>query len=153
VAYSPDGRSLVSGGMDGQIILWNINQGYSSKTLFSKSNSWVYKLAFSPDGKYLAASFTDKSVVIWNMLDQNIACPSLNGQSGSEEFTVLAFSPDGKILAIGNDNQDDGKLSFWNPDTCQQQGKTLDTGQLAKLSGLGQNGKSPVWRTVQMESS
>ena len=141
VAYSPDGRSLVSGGMDGQIILWNINQGYSSKTLFSKSNSWVYKLAFSPDGKYLAASFTDKSVVIWNMLDQNIACPSLNGQSGSEEFTVLAFSPDGKILAIGNDNQDDGKLSFWNPDTCQQQGKTLDTGQLAKLSGLGQNGE------------
>jgi WD40 repeat protein len=138
VAYSPDGGSLVSGGMDGQVILWDASQAYASRTLFSKSNMWVYKLAFSPDGKYLAASFTDESVVIWNMLDQSMACPSINGQSDNQAFTVLALSPDGKNLAVGNDN---GALSFWNPDTCQQQGDTLDVAKLAKLTGTGQTGE------------
>ncbi len=138
VAYSPDGQTLVSGGMDGQIILWEVNQGYTSKPLFSRNDMWVYKLVFSPDGKYLAASFTDRSVVIFNMPDQSVACPSINGHSDNQAFSVLAFSPDGKNLAVGNDS---GSLSFWNPETCRQEGDSLETARLAKLTGTGQTGE------------
>jgi len=141
VAYSPDGRYLVSGGMDGQIILWDLGRDYSNEILYSTGLAWVYNLAFSPDGKYLAASFTDKSVVIWTMADRSIACPSINGQSESQAFTVLAFSPDGKDLAVGNDMTDNGKLTIWDPNTCQQKGAAIDTALLAKISGLGANGE------------
>jgi WD40 repeat protein len=141
VAFSPDGHTLASGGNDGQILLWNVSQDYSSEILFSKSGVWVYKLAFSPDGKYLAASFTDKSVMIWNMLDRSIACPSINGLSGGQEFTALAFSSDSKNLAVGNDMSDNGKLTLWNPATCQPNGASIDTAALAKISGAGASGE------------
>ncbi len=130
VAFSSDGRYLASGAEDGQVLLWNVAQGYSYQALFTK-NAWVYALTFSPDGKYLATSFTDKSVMLWSMIDQNITCPSINGLSEYQEFTVIAFSPDSKVLAVGNDN---GQLTFWNPATCQQNGEAIDTGQLTKNS-------------------
>src|SRR5262249_6123384 len=54
VAFSPDGKTLASGGRDGAIRLFDVATGKERACLREKS--WaVEALAFSPDGKTLAS--------------------------------------------------------------------------------------------------
>ena len=67
VAFSPDGRTLVSGSSDENIILWDvasrqpIGQPLSGFTNYAPNN-----VAFSPDGKTLASG-KENSVILWNI--------------------------------------------------------------------------------------
>ena len=56
VAWSPDGRRLVSAGQDGTAKIWDVTGGHELLT-FGGSNRMAYHaVAFSPDGKRLALS-------------------------------------------------------------------------------------------------
>ena len=50
VAFSPDGKTLASGGGDNAIHLWDVRTGKSKMTLIGHTH-WVFSLAFSSDGK------------------------------------------------------------------------------------------------------
>lgn len=52
VAFSPDGKQVVSGSDDQTVRLWDAATGVALQTLEGHTNS-VYSMAFSPDGRQL----------------------------------------------------------------------------------------------------
>ncbi len=110
VAFSPDGKTLASGGGLQRIDLWDVATGTESRTLKGHFGS-VESVAFSPDGKTLASGSDDGTVKLWNL--ENGSSKTLGDDSGWTSITVytVAFSPDGKLLASGDSAN---TIKFWD---------------------------------------
>lgn len=101
VAWSPDGRWLVTGDQTASVHLYDFNrdyplhiQGYETK---------VKAMAFSPDGKRLATGGSPM-VTVWDCTPKNGPEGSTPGQLQFHQGDVeaIAWSPDGKYLATGD---------------------------------------------------
>ena len=68
LAFSPDGRTLASGGRDGTIWLWEMRTGCRRHILHGHKGS-VLSLAFSRDGRRLASGSEDTTVLVWDLTD------------------------------------------------------------------------------------
>ncbi|KZV86643.1 WD40 repeat-like protein, partial [Exidia glandulosa HHB12029] len=65
VAYSADGKRIVSGFIDHTIRIWDAATGPSIATLHGHTNR-VYSVVFSPDGTQLASASPDGTLRIWD---------------------------------------------------------------------------------------
>jgi WD40 repeat protein len=73
VAFSPDSKTLASGGSGGPknidyegIKLWDVAMGKEKATLKEHTKS-VESVAFSSDGKTLASGSADQTIKLWDM--------------------------------------------------------------------------------------
>ena len=63
VAWSPDGKRIVSGSSDETVQVWNANDGSNVFTYTGHSSS-VDAVAWSPDGNYIASGSYDKTMQV-----------------------------------------------------------------------------------------
>ena len=95
VAFSPDGRSLAAGCVDGDVWVWNLTAGWQTCKLRGHA-ARVYDVAFSPNGRQIASASGDRTVRLWDLMTgQEIA--TLLGHEA--QVQSLSFSPDGQRLA------------------------------------------------------
>lgn len=97
VAFSPDGKTLASGGTNGYLRLWDLATRSNIGTLAGHTDV-VSSVVFSPDGSVLASGGADETVRLWD-LGTHANTVTLTGHDGPVES--VAFSPDGKSLATG----------------------------------------------------
>ncbi len=78
VAFSPDGKYVVSGSADYTARVWESATGKEIARM--THDSLVYSVAFSPDGKYVVSGGSDKTAHIWLWQPQDLiekTCPYL----------------------------------------------------------------------------
>ena len=64
VAFSPDGKQIVSGSADKTIRLWDLH-GNQIGQPFQGHENWVWSVAFSPDGKQIVSGSDDQTIRLW----------------------------------------------------------------------------------------
>ncbi|KUJ12357.1 uncharacterized protein LY89DRAFT_738145 [Mollisia scopiformis] len=101
VAFSPDGKQVVSGSLDKTVRLWDAAIGVPLQTLEGHS-SWVNSVSFSPDGKQVVSGLSDRTVRLW---DAATGAPLQTLEGHTDSVTSVAFSSDSKqvpILRVSN---------------------------------------------------
>ncbi|UCC88777.1 MAG: WD40 repeat domain-containing protein [Anaerolineales bacterium] len=119
VAWSPNGRWLASGDVDGTIMVWDAEVGEQILTLkghmalegyraYEGYSTALHSLAWSPDGARIGSGAGDKTIIIWN------------ARTGERQHTLaghtapvysLTWSPAGDRIASGSP---DGKIIIWD---------------------------------------
>ncbi|HOW74017.1 MAG TPA: protein kinase [Phycisphaerae bacterium] len=109
LAFSPDGRRLVTGCKDGAVWLWSTEPQTPGQGFTVRRSSGVrYLLPYLPDGKSLAVVNLSGSVSLW---DAQTMAPKEDLAAMGTNNLWPEVSPDGRWLAVGGL---DGCLRVWD---------------------------------------
>ena len=108
--FSPDGKFLLSAGLDGKLLVWDVERRLLHRELSGHAaGSFIFTAHFAPNGHTIASSGSEPKVMIWDLskpAGQEFVrdLPLLGGANR------LAFSADGERLAVGSGNR---AVSIW----------------------------------------
>jgi WD40 repeat protein len=109
VAFSPDGRFVLTAEADKTAALWEVQTGQAVRRFAGHAGS-IYALAFSPDGRFALTGSGDKTARLWDVgTGQEVR--QFIGNTGP--VLAVAFTHDGQAVLTGGE---DGVLRLWRLD-------------------------------------
>ena len=108
VAFSPNGRSLVSASDDRSVRIWSVRDGSSNVLPVIGSPNSFMSAAFSPDGRYVVAGNWDSSLWIWDSRTHRLVAMWRDHTNG---VLCTVFTADGKGLMSGDS---DNTVKHWD---------------------------------------
>src|SRR5262249_12930709 len=119
LAFSKDGRFLLSGGFNNSVAVRDVASGKVVRRLEAPADC-VHCIAFSPDGKLLAGStggvgvgggIHPDEVILWKF-ETGKVIGGFPGHRGN--IKAIAFSPSGKTLATAEGYAEDHIVRLWD---------------------------------------
>ena len=137
VAFSADGRFVVSASRDKAVRVWDVDGGKEVQTMYDTmtegQTGWVSTAAFSPDGRYVVSNDWYEIKCVWDTATGKLA--GSHSSAGSAELTSLAICSVTGLAAVGNSAGSVRLLDLTNPAaiTTIYRGR-LHTGATAHVS-------------------
>jgi WD40 repeat protein len=101
VCISPDSQSVISGGLDNAIRVWNLETGDLMQTLKAHTKP-VNCLSVSPDSRMLASGSDDHTIKLWNLTNGSLL-HTLTGHT--DDVKSVVFYGVGHLLASGGEDR------------------------------------------------
>jgi WD40 repeat protein len=103
LAFSPDGRRLISSGDDGATLVWRPQRSALRRTL-NVPNGSVGDASIAPDGRQVAAvSILGGGVRVWSIRGRTAKAVDVTIKP-VRRATTLGYAPHGRTLAVGGDD-------------------------------------------------
>jgi WD40 repeat protein len=130
VAFSPDGKTVLTGSWDKTARLWNAGTGKPIGAAL-QHRAYVLAVAFSPDGKTVLTGSQDNTARLWEAGTGKPIGAALQHQNLVQ---AVAFSPDGKMALTGSR---DNTARLWEAGTGKPIGTALHHQGAAALQDQG----------------
>lgn len=108
IAFSPDGRLVVTGGTDGTARIWDASHPLEAPIVLTGHTGAIASLSFCNDGRWLATAGADGTVRLWDP-NRHRAPVVLSSHHG--RVNAVAFTADSRWLASGTQ---DGTVDVWD---------------------------------------
>src|SRR5262249_10369439 len=109
VAFSADGKRLVSGSRDETVKVWDAQTGQEQLSLQGHSYG-ILSVGFSPDGTRIVSGGEDSTLKVW---DAQTGQETLTLKGHTDPVWTVAFSADGKRIASGSGGIDVKSFKHW----------------------------------------
>ena len=108
VAFSPDGREMITTGMDALAQVWSVGE-FDNVRSFEGHQKSVNAVAIAPDGALAVTGSTDRTVIVWDWKSGD----RIHQMKGYRNTVAsAAFSPTGRVAAVSSY---DGRVGLWEP--------------------------------------
>jgi hypothetical protein len=97
LAWTKDGKTLISGSYDYSIRTWNTTK-WEQVAILDEHTSLVLALAISPNDRILASTSSDNTTRLWNLDNGKLISSPLQH---AQQVNCVSFSAGGKLLATG----------------------------------------------------
>ncbi|KAG8845735.1 hypothetical protein FRB96_002273 [Tulasnella sp. 330] len=100
VAWSPDGKAIVSGSEDHTVRVWDASSRTPIGEALKGHTNGVSCVAWSPDGKTIISGSKDRSIRMWDASTREPIGEAFNGHAN--RVTCVAWSADSKTILSGS---------------------------------------------------
>ncbi|KIM19707.1 hypothetical protein M408DRAFT_83148, partial [Serendipita vermifera MAFF 305830] len=142
VAYSPDGKHIVSGSEDSTLRIWDAVTGAPIGKPLKGHTGRVSCVAYSPDGQYIASGSWDYTIRIWNAATGVLVA---DRPTGHANIIITSSLPDIQVAAS---NSTDYKSPAWDtqetPNISAPLGRSSPSTDILDKHSSGSYGPSTV---------
>lgn len=145
LAFSPDGKTLVTSCHDGKVRFWNVATGVQGETVLEQPSA--SSLVYSADGRFLLTGGSDRQARLWDLEKVEL----VGAYPHPHFICAVAISRGGKMILIGGH---DRTARLWNVTTAKPIGPPLTHPQLVRavafspdghMAVTGSEGKVQLW--------